>query len=45
MVEMVCIDLDGTLLDKTGQVSKNTKEVIKKAVENGVHIVLASRKT
>lgn len=42
MYKLVAIDLDGTLLNSYGEVSENTKEEIKKAIENGVEVVLAS---
>mgnify|MGYP002627616641 CR=1 FL=1 len=42
MYKLVAIDLDGTLLNSYGEVSENTKEEIKKAINNGVEVVLAS---
>lgn len=42
MYKLVAIDLDGTLLNSYGEVSENTKKEIKKAIENGVEVVLAS---
>lgn len=42
MYKLVAIDLDGTLLNSYGEVTQKTKESIKKAVENGVEVVLAS---
>lgn len=42
MYKLVAIDLDGTLLNSYGEVSENTKDEIKKAIENGVEVVLAS---
>ncbi len=42
MYKLVAIDLDGTLLNSYGEVSENTKEEIKKAIENGIEVVLAS---
>ena len=42
MYKLVAIDLDGTLLNSYGEVTPKTKESIKKAVENGVEVVLAS---
>lgn len=44
MYKLVAIDLDGTLLNSSGEVSLANKEAIKKAVEKGTNIVLASRK-
>lgn len=42
MYKLVAIDLDGTLLNSYGEVSENTKEEIKKAINNGLEVVLAS---
>ncbi len=42
MYKLVAIDLDGTLLNSYGEVTAKTKEAIKKAVEKGVEVVLAS---
>ena len=42
MYKLVAIDLDGTLLNSYGEVSENTKDEIKKAIDNGVEVVLAS---
>ena len=42
MYKLVAIDLDGTLLNSYGEVSEKTKIEIKKAIENGVEVVLAS---
>ena len=42
MYKLVAIDLDGTLLNSYGEVSENTKNEIKKAVQNGIEVVLAS---
>lgn len=44
MYKLVAIDLDGTLLNSSGDVSLKTKNALRKAIENGVEIVLASRK-
>ena len=38
----IALDLDGTLLNSKKEVSKRNKEVIMKAAEAGVHIILAS---
>ena len=35
MYKLVTIDLDGTLLNSYGEVSKENKEVIKKAIRPG----------
>lgn len=42
MYKLVAIDLDGTLLNSYGEVSKNNKQAIKKAIEKNVEIVLTS---
>ena len=42
MYKLVAIDLDGTLLNSYGEVTENTKEEIKKAVDKGIEVVLAS---
>ena len=42
MYKIVAIDLDGTLLNSFGEITIRTKEVLKKAIDKGVKIVLAS---
>lgn len=42
MYKLIGIDLDGTLLNSYGEVTDKTKDTIKKAIESGVEIVLAS---
>lgn len=42
MYKLMNIDLDGTLLNSSGEISDINKEAIKKAKEKGVEIVLAS---
>lgn len=44
MYKLVAIDLDGTLLNSNGEVTENTKNALKKAIDKGIEIVLASRK-
>ncbi len=44
MYKLVAIDLDGTLLNSYGEISKENTEAIKNAIQNGAMIVLASRK-
>lgn len=44
MYKLIAIDLDGTLLNSSGEVSIANKESIKNAVKNGANVVLASRK-
>ncbi|MBO5397406.1 MAG: HAD family phosphatase [Clostridia bacterium] len=42
MYKIIAIDLDGTLLNSFGEITPNTKEVLKKAIEKGAQVVLAS---
>ena len=42
MYKIVAIDLDGTLLNSFGEITYKTKEALKKAIDSGVQIVLAS---
>ena len=44
MYKLIAIDIDGTLLNSNGEVTENTKLALKKAMEQGMEIVLASRK-
>ena len=44
MYKLIAIDLDGTLLNSYGEVTCENKEAILKASNNGIKIVLASRK-
>ena len=41
-ISMVATDLDGTLLLQNKHISKRTYAALKKANENGVHIVIAT---
>ena len=45
MYKLVAIDLDGTLLNSSGEVSNKTKAAIKQAIDNGIEVVLASGRT
>lgn len=45
MYKCVAVDLDGTLLDSYGQVTEETKKVIKEAIDKGVEVVIASGRT
>lgn len=40
--KLVCIDVDGTLLNTRHKITKRTKEVLLKAHELGVHIVIST---
>ncbi|MBR1803043.1 MAG: HAD family phosphatase [Clostridia bacterium] len=42
MYKLVAIDLDGTLLNSYGQITEKSKNVIQKAVQKGVNVVLTS---
>ena len=42
MYKLITIDLDGTLLNKYGEVTEYTKNIIKKTTDKGVLVVLAS---
>jgi Cof subfamily protein (haloacid dehalogenase superfamily) len=42
MIKLVTIDLDGTLFDNEKKISKENKDAIKKAKENGCYIVIAT---
>jgi Cof subfamily protein (haloacid dehalogenase superfamily) len=40
--KLVCIDVDGTLLNNKHKITKRTKEILQKAHEIGVHIVIST---
>lgn len=42
MQKMIVIDLDGTLLNSEGQISKENKEAVRKAKEKGAMVIIAS---
>lgn len=42
MYKLICIDLDGTLLDSQQRVSTTNKEAIKKALDSGVQVAIVS---
>lgn len=42
MYKLIAIDLDGTLLNSYGEVSKKNRHAIKQAVDKGIEVVLAS---
>lgn len=42
MYKFVAIDLDGTMLNSYGVVTENTKNTIKKIIEQGVEVIIAS---
>lgn len=43
--KMLVLDMDDTLLNDDHTISNENKEMLFKAKEKGVHIILASRKT
>lgn len=42
MYKLVAVDLDGTMLNSYGIVTDNTKNVIKKVINNGTDVIIAS---
>lgn len=42
MYKLIAIDLDGTLLNSYGEITKINREAIKTAQENGIEVILAS---
>lgn len=42
MYKMIALDLDGTSLNSFGQMTTNTKDVLQKAIEKGIELVIAS---
>ena len=42
MYKLVAVDLDGTMLNSYGEVTQNTKRVIKKTIQKGTEVVIAS---
>lgn len=42
MYKLVAIDLDGTMLNSYGEVTENTKKVIKNTIEKGIDVIIAS---
>ena len=42
MYKLVAIDLDGTMLNRHGEISERTKETVRRCIEKGIEIVLAS---
>ena len=42
MIKLVALDTDGTLLNSQNKILDSTKQVVKKALEQGVKIVLCS---
>ena len=42
MYKLVAIDLDGTLLNSYGEISQRNKNAIKKSMERGIQVIIAS---
>ncbi|WP_066870642.1 Cof-type HAD-IIB family hydrolase [Clostridium mediterraneense] len=42
MYKLIAIDMDGTLLNKEGKISKKNRQAINKATENGVKVVITT---
>lgn len=42
MYKLVAIDLDGTMLNQYGIVTENTKNTIKKTIQKGIDVIIAS---
>ena len=42
MYKMIAVDLDGTMLNSYGEVSENTKRVVKETIQKGTDVVIAS---
>lgn len=44
MYKLIAVDLDGTMLNSFGEVTENTKRVVKNTIKSGTDVVIASRK-
>ncbi len=42
MYKMIAVDLDGTMLNSYGEVTENTKRVVKQTIQKGTDIIIAS---
>ena len=45
MYKLIAIDLDGTILDSYGEVSENTKRILKETTKKGIKVIIASGRT
>ena len=45
MYKLAAIDLDGTMLNSYGEVTENTKRVIKESMKKGTEVIIASGRT
>ena len=41
-IKCIALDLDGTVLNSEGKLSEKNRAAIESAIENGIHIVIAS---
>ena len=42
MYKLIAVDLDGTMLNSYGEVTENTKRVIKQTIQKGTEVIIAS---
>ncbi len=42
MYKLIAIDLDGTMLNSYGEITENTKNIVRQTMEKGVEVVIAS---
>lgn len=42
MYKLICIDLDGTLLNSKGMVTSTNKKAVRRALDEGVHVAIVS---
>ena len=42
MYKLIAVDLDGTMLNKYGIVTEETKQTIKQTIEKGTDVIIAS---
>ena len=41
-IKLIALDIDGTIMDRGFNISKGVKSAIKKAIDNGIHVILAT---
>ena len=41
-VKLIALDIDGTLYNKDGVITSYNKEMIRKAVENGITVIIST---
>lgn len=44
-IQLIALDLDGTLLDSNGRISPQNETAIKKALQQGIQVIIATGKT